>query len=321
VRAVSAIALAISAAVFPSAAFAAFPGGNGRIAYVGDPAGEQTDIFTILPDGSGLRRLTNDSELESDPSWSADGRRLVFARESIATGTSQIVTINADGGDASTVVSAQRNPIRAFPLPGSPSFSPSGGRIIYTTGDAIRAIRLDGTASRRLVTAETRAQVAWPKYSPSGGRIAFAGLPKGKNRAGIWTMRRDGSRLRRLTDPQRIIEDLDDRYPDYSPDGRKILFLRSGFRCCVEVRVMRADGSRERTIPGTDRAWSPAFAPAGDRIALSISSGDYLGASCSDIYTMSLTGSERQRVTDDCGLGGVGGWGDSPTWQPLRGSS
>jgi Tol biopolymer transport system component len=314
-----AIALAISAAVFPSAAFAAFPGANGRIAYVGNPADEDnSDIFTILPDGSGLQRLTNDSEVESAPSWSADGRRLVFARESIAAGTLQIVRMNADGGDASPVVETQRDPTRAFPYPSNPSFSPSGGRIIYTTGRAIRTIRLDGTAPRRLVTAEPRRLLGSPQYSPSGKRIAFTGAPKGKSRDGIWTMRRNGSRLRRLTDPKRIFDDVIDTDPDYSPDGRKILFLRFGFRCCVEVRVMRADGSRERAIPGTDRAWSPAFAPAGDRVALSISSGDYsgLGPSCSDIYTMSLTGSERVNMTHDCS-GGIGGWHDSPTWQPL----
>ena len=80
---------------------------------------------------------------------------------------------------------------------------------------------------------------------------------------------------------------------------------------------MRADGSRERPIPDIGQATSPAYAPAGDRIVLTIVTGDYLGPSCSDLYTMSPTGSDRQRVTDDCEPSGVGGVVASPSWQPL----
>jgi hypothetical protein len=41
--------------------------------------GERTDIYTVLPDGSDLRRLTDDG-ISIQPNWTADGR-LTFARD------------------------------------------------------------------------------------------------------------------------------------------------------------------------------------------------------------------------------------------------
>ena len=47
----------VLAAVGAPAALAAFPGQNGKIAYVGSQEGD-SEIYTIDPDGSGLLQLT-----------------------------------------------------------------------------------------------------------------------------------------------------------------------------------------------------------------------------------------------------------------------
>jgi Tol biopolymer transport system component len=297
--AIGSLALAVAAALPLRAAVAAFPGKDGRIAYVEVQPGGGTDIFTILPEGSGVQQL---AEAGSEPSWSADGRELVFSRLGQG-GTSQLFTVSAEGGDPTLVVDS------GYVAP-SPSFSPSGGRIIYTTFYAIRTIRADGTEPRTLLTAK-RGGFGEAVFSPTGKRIAFAGQPEGKKRSGIWSMRRDGSRLRRLTSSPL------DRDPDYSPDGRHILFARPdqafGFG---EIRVMRADGSRERRIPADGQGVSAAYAPDGDRIVLSIASGG--PSSCGDLYTMLPRGSNKQRITHSCEAGDFGG-AALPSWQPLPG--
>jgi Tol biopolymer transport system component len=221
VLATGAIVFAIAAVLSPSVAAAAFPGKNGRIAYVGLPAGETNlDIFTVRPNGSGLQQLTDDPIEEADPSWSADGRRLAFTRFEPAGRA--VFTINADGGDPTPVVNT------VSPISPAPSFSPSGRQIVYTTGWTIRTVRPDGSRLRRLVSAKRqgsglcRPLLESPRYSPSGRRIVFTGRPRGRRQEGIWTMRRDGSRLRHVVGSCSgpVVTN-----PDYSPDGRHIVFL------------------------------------------------------------------------------------------------
>lgn len=51
-----------------------------RIAFVGT-TGEQSDLYVMSLDGSGLRRLTDDVPGDAQPAWSPDGRYLAFASE------------------------------------------------------------------------------------------------------------------------------------------------------------------------------------------------------------------------------------------------
>jgi Tol biopolymer transport system component len=309
--ATGAIVFAIAALLSPSAAVAAFPGKNGWIAYVGSPAGaSQGGIFTVRPNGSGLRQLVVGG---FDPSWSADGRRLAFTRLEPAGNT--VFTINADGGAPTPVVDGDAQ---------DPSFSPSGRRIVYTDGDSIRTVRTDGTGQRRLLGAHPRGGLGSPQYSPNGKRIVFDGRPRGKPLEGIWTMRRDGSRLRRLAahpPPSPDFSGPGEDAPDYSPDGRQIAFCHG---CPTggsggAIHRMRADGSdRRRVLRTDDDAAAPAYAPDGDRIAVSITTPSVTGrGGCTDLYTVTPTGSDRYRVTHWCGSDGMGGHASSPTWQPV----
>jgi Tol biopolymer transport system component len=337
---IGAILCGMLALLAPAVAEAAFPGDNGRIAYVGPSADEpNAHIFTILPDGSGEQQLTDSPTSDCCPSWSADGRSLVFGRDR------QVMMMSADGGDQIRLVDGL-----------GPSFSPSGHRIAYSTHryseespqrwrNAIFTVRTDGTDPRRLVTsapvcfpvepdaadeAMVRRRrsglsercgwptqyVAGPRYSPTGRRIVFSGTPKGKRKGGIWSIRRDGSRLRRLTVSRC------DSHPDYSPNARRIVFTHAKY-CAGHppgIHVMRADGSHERAIPDTDGIWrfdGPAWAPAGGRIVASFFlSTDLLGGGgCIDLHTMSPKGADRQRVTNNCPQTGF--YASEPSWQPL----
>ena len=80
----------------------------------------------IKPTGGGSpKRLTSDGDdtIEAFPSWSRDGRKIVFVRwtdESLGT----IVTIDADGGDEEAVTSQPGHY-------GVPRFSPEGDTIVF----------------------------------------------------------------------------------------------------------------------------------------------------------------------------------------------
>ncbi|HEX3265726.1 MAG TPA: hypothetical protein VHR16_08685 [Candidatus Limnocylindrales bacterium] len=69
-------------------------------------AGREQNIFTIHPDGTGLKQLTAHLEAEPDgaqgtfdPSWSPDGSQLVFTHIPSFDGLADLYVVNADGSD------------------------------------------------------------------------------------------------------------------------------------------------------------------------------------------------------------------------------
>src|SRR5687768_8238890 len=83
---------ALAALALPAESWAAFPGMNGKIAFV---CGSNVDICTMNPDGTGQVNLTNNPATEQNPTWSPDGTRIAF--DSGPQGAERIVVINADG--------------------------------------------------------------------------------------------------------------------------------------------------------------------------------------------------------------------------------
>ena len=304
---------ALALLALPATAGAAFPGANGRIAYV-EPELSTYDIYTVLPDGSGTERLTNDG-VNLDPSWSANGYRLTYLHGSYY-GPNQVFTIGAHGRNK-VQVTDEKGRLR------SPHFSPSGGRIVYARwfdNSWIFTIRSDGTDRRRVVTGD---YLDSPSYSPNGRRIAFVGEPNGR-RSGIWTIEADGSHLHRLT---RADGDKNfDLFPEWAPDGRHVLFVRcdvgaSDRTCEGDLKLIRLDGSHRRTITSFFGHFSPPiFSPTGDRVALvhiEASLDDYF---CADIYTIRLGGSDQGPITDYCEQfhnDGTRDFAGQPSWQPI----
>jgi hypothetical protein len=78
-----------------------------RIAYVSRD--ESDEIYTINPDGSGVRRLTTNTwEWDKHPSWSPDGKQIVFWSNR-ASGRRQLWIMNADGSNQRLLLASPYN--------------------------------------------------------------------------------------------------------------------------------------------------------------------------------------------------------------------
>ena len=190
--AVVAVGLLFAAALTP-AAWGAFPGRDGRIAFTTDVGAKET-ITTMEPDGSDVRYLTSAGTHASSPSWSADGKRIVFQRA--GPGYPDIYVMRANGSGVRRLTSDPHW------WDVDPSFSPGGRRIVFyrlfqgpnPRPGQIIIMRLRDLRMRVLTTDGIH-----PQWSPNGRRIAFTDetLDTGED---IATIRPDGSHERRLTD-------------------------------------------------------------------------------------------------------------------------
>jgi hypothetical protein len=273
--------------VFVSSALAAFPGANGRIAYDG-PGG----IHTIRPDGSGDRLLVQGS----GPSWSADGKHIAYLR--LANHNAEIFTMRADGTDQRRLTHSPR-------FDSNPAYSPGGGRIAFSRWNApdgvtrVVAIRPDGSDLRVL------AKGGSPTYSPDSRRIAYVG-PGSSAGGAIWVMRPNGSHKRQLTHPGALQWD---GLPDYSPDGKHIIFYRFNHRS--GSFVMRSDGSRLHRV-----GCGEVYSPNGRKLAWpAVTGDDGQGTAFTDIFTSTTHCTDRFQVTH-YGSSAMDSASD-PSWQPL----
>jgi Tol biopolymer transport system component len=88
-----------------------------RIAFIRKNGGD-FQVFTIQPDGKGLKQLTNTHGIDSHPGWSPDGQRLMFTSsrkgfkdEALYTQMPQpygeIFVMNADGSHVQQITDNQ----------------------------------------------------------------------------------------------------------------------------------------------------------------------------------------------------------------------
>jgi dipeptidyl aminopeptidase/acylaminoacyl peptidase len=290
-------------------AVAAFPGTNGKIAFVHlDTIDAPGDILAIDPDGQNLTPLTSSADDDNDPSYSPDGERIVFSRiPAPGPPSSQIWTMNHDGTRQTQLTSDGSS----F----NPAFSPDGERIAFQRSDPgtefqIWIMNADGTGQTPLTFPGPSGDAARsPTFSPDGETIAFSHEDGATGFQEIWVMNADGSGQQRLTGPAMSF----DNRPNFSPDGQRIVFERfDGSQ--LDLVVMNADGSGQAPVTsGVENDFDPVFSPDGAKIAFE---REDAGFTLGNIFLADAAGLNQNLTPLTANPSGM--YDFEPDWQPLN---
>jgi dipeptidyl aminopeptidase/acylaminoacyl peptidase len=256
---------------------------TGRIAFVTNRNGND-EIYLMKPDGSGVRRLTNDPAKDLEPAWSSDGAQLAFVRQQSGSDL-EIYKMNADGSGLTRLTQDSATDA-------SPTWSPDGTEIAFASDRSGHAQLYRMGADGSGVTPLTNSSAAdgTPAWSPDGARLAFS-------RSGdIYVMNATGSGVTRLTSGSDV-----DREPAWSPDGTKIAFQRQAAgTSSFDLFVVNADGTGLTQLTSSGVAKSPTWSPEGTKLAFE---------SAREVVVMDADGTDGISITNNFAFDGYPAWG------------
>jgi TolB protein len=229
---------------------------NGRfVAFSGNSEPTATavgrHIYLIKVDGTGLRQLTTGPSFDANPSFSPNGKQVVFDRHA-ATGKTHVFAINVDGTGLRQLTNGSYND-------SEPVYTPSGQRIVFVS-DRDHDVKTDRSDIFAMAPsgANQRVLIDGPYYekepdtAPDGKGIAF--VSNRRPGINIFIANAAGKNVRQLTRNKRdCFSGSCNLGPAWSPDGKHIAYLAVG-RYSSDLEVMRADGGgvKEFSDGGTE---------------------------------------------------------------------
>jgi TolB protein len=259
--------------------------------------GGNVDIYSVLPNGNDLRRLTDALSFDAAASYSPSGKEIIF--NSDRTGNFEIWKMKQNGTQEEQITHLGGRII-------FPDLSLDGTKILFSgllpgrSKSDLYTVNADGSGLIQLTSgAGNNSYAVW---SPDGSTIAFISDRTGADE--VWVMNADGGEATQLTTDHTFKGQL----PDWSPDGSKIAYADS-VTGTSDIYVMNADGSGQtRLTTSSEIEFGPAWSPDGNEIAyVRFVNGD---PNQRTVHVMNSDGSEQHAVHPGPGFQVV------PAWQP-----
>jgi Tol biopolymer transport system component len=241
---------------------------NGRrIAFFAVDGGNR-DIWTVLADGGSAVQVTRDPSTDWHPVWSPDGAFLYFLSDRAGSMNLWRVAIDENSGET-------RGDPEQVTMPSADtlhfSFARAGRRLAYINrvrSGNIARVAFDPVKETVVGPVSPLTHGSWlaltPDISPDGQWVAFNTWNQPED---LYIARVDGTGQRQLTNDAHR-----DRFPNWSPDGKRIAFYsnRTG---AYEFWSIQPDGSGLRQLTHFNNprvgVLNPAWSPDGARLVIS----------------------------------------------------
>jgi TolB protein len=258
--------------------YTGIPGVFGSKIAFSSRVGRFKELFMMDMDGTGVTQLTNERGLALSAAWNPSGTKLVYtsfrnrvpdlfildveskvAKALTKTpdlevgghflGEDRIIASRMEGADSDIVILDLDGQVvkrltganRAIDV--SPYPSPDGSRVAFCSnrggGPQIYVMGIDGSNPQR-ISFVTSNYCTSPSWSPMGDKLAYVCRADGNFQ--LFISNPDGSNAVQLTSSG-TNED-----PEFSPDGRYLVFSTSSFGDGRSIAIIRTDGTSLKQV-------------------------------------------------------------------------
>ena len=283
-------------------------GGDGEFAFASDRTGIPQIYIGDLA-GSTPIPLTNEVGGACQPSWSPDGKRIVFTSPCKGHGAelknSSLYVMNADGSNVM--------PLLGGPGGGyDPAWAPDENRIAFVSArEGVPQIYIYDLTSDAITRVTEPANEVddnrEPAWSPNGNQLVYASMRFTVYQ--IWAVSDNGQGQTQVT---RSGQDFWEREPVWSPDGSSVWFSQKNMKVPSNFHLMRIryearEGEATRLEFGRLPIENISFSPDGFWL---IFEGEDEEEN-TDIFIITSDGGNRTRLTTDPGED------FDPAWRPV----
>ncbi len=262
-------------------------------------------IWTMNPDGSNLRQVTNGHGDDREPYFSPDGTQIAFSSDRAFEASYDIWVVNLITG---ALERRTKSPDDEY----EPAWSPDGSEIAFVSGTGpaatrVLAINASGTI-RTIASAPAGAHVNSPSWAPDGksvawiefarnaSRLVISGTPAGKGDDVFpfpvtWIA---PNRILYAGDGKIRVTNLDDGKTQDIPFQAEFTLKRPAYR----HKVVDLDSTNERPAKGIV---SPTLSPDGKQIVFE---------ALNQLWLLNIAGGKPRQLTSDKY------YKEDPTWSP-----
>ncbi len=257
--------------------------------------GKTKEIFTVLPQGRGLKQITKLGGFNLSPAWSADGSKIAFTHIGktkhelgLYDSKTKRITMRSKGLGQTVI---------------SPVFDPNDRLVVsLNRNGATNIYELDGSYKPKRMLARSPYIDVSPSFDRTGAQMVFT-----SGRAGnphVYLMDMKTGKVKRVTTTGRY-----NTHPCLSPNGRYVAYTHrtsNGHR--IYLHDLTTGREKQLTFgPGNDEY--PAFGPDGYFVAFSSSrSGEY------KIYLSTRHGDTPRKLSTGKGQAYAPSWDTSQQW-------
>ena len=207
----------------------------------------------VMTIGQAPVRLTNDTDRDGSPQWTADGSAVYFSSEKNNAGQLAV--------DQVTVATKAR--VRLAQITGksmvTPKMSPTGDRIAYTTLSGQLEIWDVASKTSQVILPSVSTQVSTPSWTPDGAKIMVVDnerinnrFREGYNKLRVIDLASKTGTFYAVAPAPRQISERDEGAAVLSPDGTRVAFIMDSL---LHVMPVKPDGSPNGTpVPITTEA-------------------------------------------------------------------